>query len=221
MSRRFRLILIAVIIVAVAVAAFFLLINPIRGEITSLQSQIDEQDALIAAAEREVAKAPEIQKQGRANEARLIELSKMIPDAAEVPSLIIQIQDLADKSGIEFTQVTPGRPTGGEGAEYLTLPLALNFSGNFYDVNDFIYRAEQMVAGPGRLLMVKDVSLTPGEGSGSGSPVLNVQLTLLAFVMATAEAAPDEGSTGATDTTVTSGDTAETTDTTEISEGTQ
>jgi Tfp pilus assembly protein PilO len=216
-SRRFRLILLGVVIGAVALAVYFLLISPMRGDISDLQSQIDEVDSLIETAQREVDNAAEIQKQGRENEARLIELSKMMPDTSEIPSLILQVQDLADKSGIEWIQVSPGTPGGSEGLEFLTLPLSLTFSGNFYDVSDFVYRAEQMVAGPGRLLTVKDLSLSPGTASGSGSPVLNVQMTLLAFVMATAEEAPAEESADATTTTESTGssESSETTESTE------
>jgi hypothetical protein len=61
-------------------------------------------------------------------------------------------------------------------------------------VSDFIYRAEQMVAGPGRLLAIKKVTFKMSEGSeGSGSdssttttlaassPKLDVTVTIYAF----------------------------------------
>lgn len=191
MSRRFRLILIAIAIIAVALVVFFLVLNPMRGEISDLRTDIEQEDTLIAAAERELAINLQAQKECRANQARLIELSKMMPSDSEVPSLIIQIQDLADKAGIDWIQVSPGQPSGTEDVEYQTLALSLSFSGNFYDVSDFIYRAEQMVAGPGRLMTVKSLSLSPEGGSGAKSPVLKVDMTLLAFEMPATQAASE------------------------------
>ncbi len=197
MSRRLRLILIAVGILAVALAVFFLLVNPIRGDIDDLNSNIDEENMKIIAAQQELAQAERTQQEGRRNQGRLLELAKMIPNDSEVPSLILQIQDLADKAGIEWIQVSPAQPSFVEGLGYGTLPLSLNFSGSFYDVSDFIYRAEQMVAGPGRLLAVRDLSLTPQAVTGGGtvafSVSLDVRMSLWAFVMApepVAEPAP-------------------------------
>lgn len=190
MSRRIKLVLITLVIVAVGLLGFFLLINPIRADIDELHADIETEDALIAKAEAELAKAAQTEKDGRANQARLIELSKMVPIDAEVPSLIIQIQDLADRSGIDWIQVSPGQAAGAEGLGYLTLPLSVNFTGTFYDVSDFIYRAEQMVAGPGRLLTVKDVSFTVFELNGTRSPEMDVSMNILAFVQAPAAAEP-------------------------------
>jgi len=34
----------------------------------------------------------------------------MVPLTEELPSLLLQIQDLADQSGIEFIQITPATP---------------------------------------------------------------------------------------------------------------
>jgi Tfp pilus assembly protein PilO len=76
--------------------------------------------------------------------------------------------------------ISPGQPTAS--GLYQTVPLALQFTGTFFDLNDFIYRAEQMAAGPGRILTVKTLSLAlVGEDIAKASPRLTVGLTLYAF----------------------------------------
>jgi Tfp pilus assembly protein PilO len=186
MSRRIKLALIAVGILAIALAVFFLLLNPMRGDIDELRSSIDDEDMKIMAATQELARAEQTQREGRRNQGRLLELAKMIPSEPEVPSLILQIQDLADKAGIDWIQVSPSQPSFIEGLGYGTLSLSLDFSGTFYDVSDFIYRAEQMVAGPGRLLAVRDVTLSPVTAGGGSSTnlSLDVRMSIWAFVMA-------------------------------------
>lgn len=207
MSRRFKLILAAVGIVVVALLAFFLLINPIRGEIDDLRTQIDAEKVRIQKAEDELRLAEQTEREGRKNQARMLELAKMIPRDPEVPSLILQVQDLADKAGIDWIQIAPGEPQPVEGLQYAVVPLSLSFSGSFYDVTDFMYRSEQMVAGPGRLLTVKTLSLTPEDVVGR-NVTLAVRMTMYAFVMqgvgespAPAESSGGSGSTTSTENT--------------------
>jgi Tfp pilus assembly protein PilO len=181
MSRRIKLALGGAGIVVVGLLLFFLVINPIRGDIGQLNTQIASEKEKIARLTQELQMAETVRKEGRQNQARLVELAKMIPNLPEIPSLILQLQDLADKAGIKWTQISPGDAKAVEGTTYEIIPLSLNFQGNFYDVTDFIYRAEQMVAGPGRLLAVKDVSLTPLNTTGMK---LTVRMTVYAFMMA-------------------------------------
>jgi type IV pilus assembly protein PilO len=189
-SRRIKLALMGVGILAIGLAVFFLVLNPMRGDISELQAQIEDEQTKIQSAKVELAAAEETRTEGRRNQARLMELAKMIPQDPEIPSLILQIQDLANKAGIEWIQVSFSDVRTAEGSTIGTIPISLQFTGTFYDVTDFIYRAEQMASGPGRLLTVKDVSLAPNAtGSGSVSPDLSVNMTIYAFSVVTAPAA--------------------------------
>lgn len=183
MNRRIRYILIGVGILAVALAVFFLLLNPIRNDISDLESQKIEEQGKIDNLTVQLRQYEALRDKSKWNQARLLELSKMIPERAEIPSLIIQIEYLADKAGIEVIRITPGSPGGGEGA-YWTMTFSLNFSGTFYHVVDFMDRVEKMVGGPGRLLTVKSVSLAPRVIPGTVSDVEeSVTMTLYAFVL--------------------------------------
>lgn len=181
MSRRIKLALAGAGIVIVGLLVFFLVINPIRGDIGELNTQIAAEKDTIARLTQELQMAETVRKEGRQNQARLVELAKMIPIQPEIPSLILQLQDLANKAGIKWTQISPGDPKAVDGTSYEIIPLSLNFQGNFYDITDYMYRAEQMVAGPGRLLAVKDLSLTPVDSTGLK---LTVRMTVYAFMMA-------------------------------------
>jgi hypothetical protein len=83
--------------------------------------------------------------------------------------------------------------------------LTLEFSGSYFDLSDFAYRAEQLVAGPGRLLTVKSIKLQLGgtnEGGTAGpvksSPGLAVSMTLYAFSMQQTAAAQPSASASTT-----------------------
>ncbi len=184
MSRRMRVILVGVVLLVVAAVAWFLMLSPMRGDIASLETQIEQQRTELSAAQVQLAQAEATREEGRKNQARLLELAKMMPTAEEIPSLLLQIQDLADQSGIDFMAVTPSDTLASEVGDYRGLALDLEFSGTYFNVSDFIYRAENMVAGPGRLLAIKDIDLSTSETAEGGnvSPELKVSITIYAFL---------------------------------------
>jgi Tfp pilus assembly protein PilO len=192
MSRMLRLIIVGVVLLVIVVLAWFFLLNPLRSDIAAVETSIEDERTSLAAAQAQLGQAEATREEGAKNRGRLLELAKMVPEAEQIPSLLLQIQDLADQSGIDFIAVTPGDPV--QSGDFDIVPLELEFTGTYFDLSDFVYRAEQMVAGPGRLLAVKnlDLQLAPEtETSGAGvavSPELSVNMTLYAFQMAGAEA---------------------------------
>lgn len=189
MSRKVRLALSGVALIVIVAMAWFFLISPLRADITETGGAIAAESTKLAAAQTKLAQAEITRAEGKKNQARLLELAKMVPDSGQVPSLLVQIQDLADQSGIKFISVSPGEPKESDG--FQIIPLTLEFSGSYFDLSDFAYRTEQLVAGPGRLLTVKSVQLQLGgdqttQASGApvkGSPDLSVSMILYAFCM--------------------------------------
>ncbi len=207
MSRKIRMILMSLGLVVFAVVVWFFVLSPIRADIAETEKSMDQQHKLLLEANSVLQQANTTKAEGKRNQARLLELAKMMPASDELPSLLLQIQDLADQSGIDFISITPGEPTEVEGVEFMIVPLDLMFTGTFFDLSDFVYRAEQMVAGPGRLLAVKTMSLGLANANqamaSSVSPDLDVSLSLLAFIVppggtggSATEAAPAAGAAG-------------------------
>lgn len=195
-GRKARFILMSIGLVAFAALVWFFVLSPIRDDIKETEKAIDEQQTQLALAKTALQQAEATRAEGKRNQARLLELAKMMPPTEELPSLLLQIQDLADQTGIDFISINPGSPSQPEGSDYMVLPLDLQFTGTFFDLSDFAYRAEQMVAGPGRLLAIKSLSLTKASGEegsagqGSVSPKLSVSVAMQAFMMAEPAPAP-------------------------------
>ncbi|HEY5529800.1 MAG TPA: type 4a pilus biogenesis protein PilO [Thermoleophilia bacterium] len=169
MNRRIVYILFAVIVVVVIGLGWFALISPTRQDVATTNSSITAERDKLATTQAQLRQAEETSKEGRQNQARLLELTKMVPNGDEIPSLLLQIQDLANESGISFMSITPSDLI--QVNDYQILPLQVQFEGRFFDLSDFVYRAEQMVAGPGRLLAIKTLGLVPNstDASSSGS----------------------------------------------------
>lgn len=187
MTRRNVYILVAVLLVVVLVAYWFLLLSPLRAKTAEVDAQIETELSQLSQNQARLAMLEQIKTDARRNEARLIELAKMVPERTEIPSLLLQIQDMATESGIDFMTISPGSAKAA--GMYEIVPLSLQFVGTFFDVNDFMYRAEQMAAGPGRVLTVKNVSLAPlSEDLAKASPRLAVTMTVYAFQHTSPEA---------------------------------
>ncbi len=180
MSRRNIYIIAAVVLVLIVVAYWFLLLDPLRGKITAVDTQIETEMNTLAQNQAQLAQLEQTKLDARRNQGRIVELAKMVPARTELPSLLLQIQDLATESGIEFMTIAPSVATSAGLYEYVT--LGAKFEGTFFDLNDFIYRAEQMAAGPGRILAVKSLNLAPkSEDLAKASPRLEVTMTMNAF----------------------------------------
>ena len=181
MSRRAIVIVVIAGLVAAVVAYWFLLFSPLQKDINEYEGRVEAERQQLTVLQAKLAQLSQMRDESARNEARLLELAKMVPVSAELPSLILQIQDLAAEAGIDFMTITPGEAAPAVG--FQVIPLQVQFTGSFFDVNDFIYRAEQLAAAPGRLLAVENVSLSLAGAATSTkvSPKLQATMTVNAF----------------------------------------
>jgi Tfp pilus assembly protein PilO len=190
-------------LIALVAGFWFLLLSPIMDSIEQTEQQIEVENQALLVAQTKLAQLEQFRVQAKRNESRLLELAKMVPIEEEIPSLILQIQDLAAESGIDFLTISPstesGASAGGAVAGFNSVTLQLSMAGHFFDINDFLYRAEQMASGPGRLLRVASVGLSKSQDARAGrSPKLDANIVLNAYTRvpavapATPAAAPPE-----------------------------
>ncbi len=201
MSRRTLYILAVVGLVVVLAAYYFLILSPLRTQISETDAQIAAEQQTLAQNQAKLAHMEQTKAEAAQNQAYMLELGKMMPETAEIPSLLLQIQDLATESGIDFMTISPSEPKSSGAYEVISLGLSLQ--GTFFDVNDFLYRAEQMVAGPGRLLAVKSVSLSISGDPYQSSPLLGADVDILAFKRIPVAATPATKATLKNTTTTT------------------
>ena len=110
MSRRLKFIAAGLGLVVIIALAWMFLLNPLREDIATVSANIESEKTKLATALAELAQAETTQAEGKENQARLLELAKMVPFSEEIPSLMLQIQDLADQSGIDFCRSRPANP---------------------------------------------------------------------------------------------------------------
>jgi type IV pilus assembly protein PilO len=200
MSRNDRnmLILGALGIVLIVVAFYFLLLSPLLGRLDEQAQAQEDKQAQLAQLQQEVNELEEVRRNSPEIERQLLELSKRIPTQPEIPTLVVQIQEIAKASGVTQLSIepgTPGPPPGG--GDYSVVPVTMTFKGTYDQMQDFLLRTRNLA----RLMSVSNVSycrvppldpehscpIEAGEAAGGETTALNPSVEALLVVEIKAE----------------------------------
>jgi Tfp pilus assembly protein PilO len=184
---------IAAALLVVAVVAYWFLIHPKRSEIGRLGDDIEQLENEVRVA---TLNAKNNEPVVRIRVADLFALAKAMPDAEDMPGVILEMNSVASAAGIEFISIAPQAPTT-SATGYRVLPIALKFEGNYFDLTDFLFRLRNLVAvrdgrltARGRLFTLDQLDFHEGAG---GFPQIEAGLTVAAYVYGAPPAAPAAG----------------------------
>ena len=178
---------IGIAILVLAAVAYMIMIRPKRTEASHLDEQIVEMQTKVTAAR--LASRP--QKEDTAIKvADVFEVSKAMPDTDDMPGIILDLNSVAEATGIKFVSIQPSAPTPKTG--YSAIGITLTFEGNYFDLTDFLFRLRNLVtvrdgrlASSGRLFTLDTLSMKEGK---NGFPDINAGLTVSAYVYGAADA---------------------------------
>ena len=203
--------LIAVGFLLIAAGGYFLVLGPQRSKASDLNRQIADTNSAIDAAR---ALTVEAKKGAQIRVADLYRLTKAMPDQTDMAGIILELNQVAQDSGITFEQISPST-TATPISGYLAVPITVEFQGNFYDLSDFLYRLRNLVDvrhgtldATGRLFAIDEVDFAEAPPP-PGFPQIRAHLVIDAFVYGTGTAptvpGPSTGTTGATGATGSTG----------------
>src|SRR3954454_24559943 len=108
------IVIIAVVATAAALAAFwYLALAPQREQAAKLQTDITAKQGEVAAAKAALVGYEQSRASYKSNYATLVRLGKAVPEDDEFRSLMIQLDDAARATGVDFSTIQVG---GGSGA---------------------------------------------------------------------------------------------------------
>jgi type IV pilus assembly protein PilO len=157
MNRNDRNILILGIlgIVIVVISFYFFLLSPLLQNLNDQAEARDNKRAQLKEVQQQVNELEEVRRNSPEIEHQLLELSKRIPTQPQIPTFVVQIEEIADSSGVTQLVVEPGdaaAPAGG--GDYQTIPVTMQFNGTYDEMQDFLLRTRNLA----RLVTVTDVS---------------------------------------------------------------
>jgi type IV pilus assembly protein PilO len=157
MNRNDRNILILGIlgIVIVVIGFYFLLLSPLLQSLNEQAQAREEKQAQLEDVQQQVNELEQVRRNSPVIERQLLELSKRIPTQPQIPTLVVQVQEIADASGVTQLVVEPGdaaAPAGG--GDYRVVPVTMQFNGTYDEMQDFLLRPRNLAG----LVTVTDVS---------------------------------------------------------------
>lgn len=171
-KRNTNIVIGAMLVVAVGAFLFWTqLLSPKRDEASKLGEQISTLESSLSQHRSEVQSATVAKESFSTDYEHLVVLGKAVPREAETPSLLVQLDAIAAKSGVEFESLEleqasgegeapePASLTSATEAEASLLPLgaaigpaglavmpySLTFQGSFFKVANFIEGVDKLV----------------------------------------------------------------------------
>lgn len=169
-------------LVGVTVAYFFLAFNPQSNRISDTALQADEAEQRVRQLELDVARLEELQRQAPQLRERAARVDTAIPNDPQLAAFILQVQEASNASGIDWLSVSPSPPAAGQQPGVLEVNVAINVTGGYFQVQDFLVRMESLP----RAVTIGSVNLGAGP---RGLPHLSASLSMKMFV-SSAPAAP-------------------------------
>jgi type IV pilus assembly protein PilO len=155
MTNRNLLILGALGIVLFIIIYFFLLLSPLLQRLDEQARAKESKQAQLAQVQQQVNDLEEVRRDSPDIERQLLELSKRIPAQPQIPTLVVQVQEIADASGVTQLSVDPEPSLAPEGGgDYRVVPVTMQFQATYDEMQDFLLRTRNLA----RLVTVTDVS---------------------------------------------------------------
>lgn len=204
LTREMQIALICGGLLIVALAGYFTLVSSkrseakkLRAETAKVQAQIDRTRSTAYAKALPAVKS-----------AAVFRLAQAMPDDVEMPNVMLELNQLAEDSGITFDEITPQTPIAD--TSFDVQPITVVFTGNYYSLADFLLRIRSLVRIHGGKLITKgrmfSVSGVTFSEADRKFPYISANLTIDSFVLSNGtatSAVPVAGATTGTSTTQT------------------
>jgi type IV pilus assembly protein PilO len=156
----------ALAIVLLIVGFYFLLLGPLLTRMDEADQQREDREAQLAQLEQEVAELEEVRRNSPEIERQLLELSKRIPTQPEIPTLTVQIEEVARDAGVTQVSLIPGTPAPPPGGgDYTVQPVTMSFEGTYEELQEFLALTRDLA----RLVTVNGVSYEEAEDLEEGT----------------------------------------------------
>ena len=201
------LILGVLILVLLAIAYYFLLLSPLRQEYRARYDERTQKEAQRARLEQTIADLENVRRKAPDVEHQILEYSKRLPEQDEIPALVVQIEEIAQKAGVTQLLIERGAPeTPPGGGDFSRIPIRMSFEGTYEEMQDFVLRLRNLA----RLVTINGVTYedverrggtTRGERAGTGErgrKLLAVEIRAETYVQPAASGATTPSGGGTT-----------------------
>jgi type IV pilus assembly protein PilO len=154
------------LVLLVLVSYYVFLLGPVREDLAERQTERDSKEQQLSQLDAEVARLEEIQSRAPEIERQLLELARRVPEQPEIPTLVVQVQEIAEGSNVTQLLVQPEDPEQPEdGGEYTIIPVTMSFEGTYDELQEFLLRLRNLT----RLVTVETIVYETVEEEGGAT----------------------------------------------------
>jgi type IV pilus assembly protein PilO len=159
------LILGILVLIVLAVAYYFLLFSPLRQEYLDRYDERVLKEQQLAGLEMSVAELENARRNAPEIERQILEYSKRIPEQDEIPTLVVQIEQVAEGAGVTQLLITPEAPAPPPGGgDFSVIPVTMSFEGTYENMTDFLLRVRNL----SRLVTINELTYEEVEAAAGG-----------------------------------------------------
>lgn len=173
-----------------ALFGWFVLVGPKRAAVATAKEEAVAVELALATARAALVRPVDAPPVAVAD---IFRLATAMPSVPDMPGILLELSRIAHESGIAFNSITPSASV--VAGDYQTVPIALSFDGNFYELSDFLFRLRTLVGvrnselySTGRLFSTDSIAFGESE---NGFPEISAALTVTAYVYGTGAPAND------------------------------
>jgi type IV pilus assembly protein PilO len=198
MTNRNLIILGALGIVLLIIIYYFLLLSPLLQRLDEQAQARESKQAQLEQVQQQVNELEEVRRQSPDIERQLLELSKRIPAQPQIPTFVVQVQEIALESGVTQLSVDPEPSTSPEGGgDYRAVPVTMRFNGTYDEMQDFLLRTRNLA----RLVTVTNIDYSrAGNETTTSNP--SVESLLDVEIQADVYSQPTDATSGGVPPTV-------------------
>ncbi|GIU96545.1 MAG: hypothetical protein KatS3mg013_0348 [Actinomycetota bacterium] len=157
-------------VLGLALLLVVVLVLPKMSEVSAARAELEEAEREQVTLESRLRALEEARDQAPTSREIIREIERQIPPTADLPGLILLLQNAAVGSGLDLVTLTPGTPAFDETTGLSTIDVAITAEGSYFDVAEFMFRIETLP----RAARATSLSLSPaGESDTAGSPTLS------------------------------------------------
>ncbi len=151
-----NILIVGILIIVLLVAAYyFLLFGPTRQEYLERYAERTQKEQQLAQLEQTVAELENVRRNAPEIERQILEYSKRIPEQGEIPTLLVQIEEVAEGTGVTQFSITPGAPEPPpSGGDYSRIPITMTFLGTYEEMEALLTGVRDL----SRLVTVNDIT---------------------------------------------------------------
>jgi type IV pilus assembly protein PilO len=179
-----KMIAVVVVFVILAAVAFAIFVLPLFAQLDSLALLKAGAEQQRDQAKAQLARLEDAKARSAATEAELLKIGTQMPESPQLPTLIIELQDIANKAGVTVTSFAPSQPNPISGGKFTEISLTTQLTAAWDDLLDYMRRVNKST----RLLRITNVTVNPAASTVTTATAdkeidLNVSLTTKAYVI--------------------------------------